>query len=72
MDYLSTYHLCPWTQINSHVFVGKPTQLDLKSPEAETMRTKYLTVLTFFVELVKAYSERTIKFKSAISNGHQT
>lgn len=53
MDYLSTYHLCPWTQVTSQVYVGKPTQLVLKSPEPETTSTKYLTVLTFLLNLSK-------------------
>ena len=51
MDYQSTYPYCPFTQINVHVFVLQPTQLDLNSPQAETRRTKYLTVvLTSFVQ----------------------
>lgn len=63
MDHLRTYHSCPQTQMNSRVFGGKTPRLDVKPPEAEATRTKYLTGLARFVQLVKAHSERTIKFK---------
>lgn len=47
MDYPSTYPLCPFTQINVHVFVLKPTQLNLNSPSTEKIFDSVLTVFLF-------------------------
>lgn len=70
VEYLRTYHMMMSVDGKKTLFTCKPTPLDPEPLKAETVRTNNFTVALVLAQLANAYSERTITFKSAISNGH--
>lgn len=65
MNYLSTYPSCPFTQIHVDVIILKPTRFTLSREKDKIFDCVDISCL-----ICQFLQERTIDFKSAISNGH--